>query len=600
MAQIQNPNVKTLFHLVPANSLAEEALRHPDNQRFVSLSAARRPGLEVGFHVPPFSRGHVITRLGRNTDLILRESFSAVHLAFEIHPETLLVMLSVRTKHGSSVTVAPLVDAESEPQNITGDCAIIYGQVYHLTIASYLFKLVWREVPTANTAADCLKKLAHEGYQESLLRLENVRSRDISVPETLWPNSWYMTRLQSSKTAVVAEAKGGRTFIGEGAFGKVYRTVDQTSGNYFAVKVVDLRSQGGNIELARAALHREIKILERVSHHNIIECLGSRDFHTDNPLIFMPLRPGCLESLVKAKGASASLCEQVMAQMLRALDYLASQNLCHRDVKPPNILYEILDQDKYRFQLADFGVANHFHQAHTFCGTPIYQAPELYGALYGNYPQTPKMDVWSLFATIAHIYPMFDFPPRNVTRYEQVKRAVEAAAAGAPRFEPMARANPTHRASAAQMLVKFYGGEGLTTPRANIPDLAPAIPDPAPVAARAAPAPARPPLRLVEYPPHRRQPHPTDVQQPFVQALRQQRDGIAKRAPAAAPQARPASRRPQERERLEAQLLPPPRYTANEPQGKTGTEAVPRSLAALPPVGAEDVEGPRMPGMFPV
>ncbi len=266
----RDPNHKTLFHLVPANDLAEDALRHPDNLRFVSLSGENTPGLEVGFHIPPFSRGHVITRLGRNTDLVLRQSFSAVHVAFEIHPETLVVRLSVRTKRASSVTVAPLTKIAGEGQAISGDCAIIYGQDYAVTIASYHFKLIWREIDGRDTTAESLKELTNAGYQESLLLLKNVRSRDLSIPETSTPNSWYMTRLQSSKAAVVAEVKGSRTLVGQGAFGKVFRAVDQTSGNYFAVKVVNLRDQGLKVELARAALHKEIKILERASHVSLM------------------------------------------------------------------------------------------------------------------------------------------------------------------------------------------------------------------------------------------------------------------------------------------------------------------------------------------
>jgi hypothetical protein len=75
-----------------------------------------------------------------------------------------------------------------------------------------------------------------------------------------------MTRLQSSKAPLVTEANGCRTFIGEGAFGKVYKTVDSVAGSYFAVKVVDLRSPSNiNVELARAALHKEVKILQSVS-----------------------------------------------------------------------------------------------------------------------------------------------------------------------------------------------------------------------------------------------------------------------------------------------------------------------------------------------
>lgn len=48
----------------------------------------------------------------------------------------------------------------------------------------------------------------------------------------------------------------------------------------------------------------------------------------------MPLRQGSLHSLVNGAKASDSICRQVLDQMLRALDYLAFHNYCHRDVKP--------------------------------------------------------------------------------------------------------------------------------------------------------------------------------------------------------------------------------------------------------------------------
>lgn len=102
----------------------------------------------------------------------------------------------------------------------------------------------------------------------------------------------------------------------------------------------------------------------------------------------MPLRPGNLSSLAKARDTLCdddSLCMQVLEQMLCALDYLAHQRLCHRDVKPENILYWHVAQGVYGFQLADFGLVNHQRFATTFCGTGYYQAPELYSE-YGRFP----------------------------------------------------------------------------------------------------------------------------------------------------------------------------------------------------------------------
>ncbi|KFH41885.1 serine/threonine-protein kinase-like protein [Hapsidospora chrysogenum ATCC 11550] len=152
---------------------------------------------------------------------------------------------------------------------------------------------------------------------------------------------------------------GQRRRIGRGGFGAVYETVDANSGDPFAVKVVDMGRIDGGDPLARAALHREIKIMERLSHPHVIECLGSKDFDTDQPLTFMPLCEGTLHDLFFNGGkASFQVCEQVLPQMLRALDYLAAHRVRYRGIEPLNILcrtvvkYESDDSSEYHFQLA--------------------------------------------------------------------------------------------------------------------------------------------------------------------------------------------------------------------------------------------------------
>ena len=209
----QNVNANTLFHLVPANEAAHDALLHPDNSRFVSASANQmgqsEPGLEIGFHVPSISSGRVITRIGRDADLILpKRPISKVHVAFEIHPETLVVVLSVRSKHLSSVKVA---SSKSKKQEIDGDCVIVYGQKYHITIVSYEFELIWRKV-------ESLRDLAIQGYQHSLERLQYVRSRDLPTEfDESELYTWYNTRLHTARKGLFREAKGEpRVLIGRG------------------------------------------------------------------------------------------------------------------------------------------------------------------------------------------------------------------------------------------------------------------------------------------------------------------------------------------------------------------------------------------------
>ncbi|KAI3326972.1 kinase-like domain-containing protein [Xylariaceae sp. AK1471] len=168
----------------------------------------------------------------------------------------------------------------------------------------------------------------------------------------------------------------------------------------------------------------------------------------------MPLREGSLTSL---------------EQILSALDYLTNENLIHRDPKPDNILYYALPDDGgLQFQLADIGLAHHRSLARTFCGTGYYQALELWPDKSGVVaPQSPKMDVWSLFATVVAFDSRFkEFPPQTYD-YAISLSALEDKAPQSF-LEPMARLHPDRRASAAQMLAYFFDGKGLTTVRSKI------------------------------------------------------------------------------------------------------------------------------------
>jgi serine/threonine protein kinase len=278
----------------------------------------------------------------------------------------------------------------------------------------------------------------------------------------------------------------------------------------------------------------------------------------------MPLRAGSLRSLARSpvkRWTDDQLSTMVLEQMLSALDYLACVNMCHRDVKPENILHWD-SSDNITFQLADFGLSNHSLLAVTKCGTGYYEAPELYPE-YGQFAQSPKMDVWSLFATIADIHAKFNFPPTHAKTYADVLHAIRAAAREAPTLADMVLENPNHRASAAQLLVLHFGGRGLSTPRAQVPPIspppaattartastAPTAPTPA-VASPSVPAPQAPtiaPVRrpaappLVKYPREPRR-HPRQDAGRVPSPLRPLGGGITKPKPPTPPGR--AARRP--------------------------------------------------------
>ena len=112
--------------------------------------------------------------------------------------------------------------------------------------------------------------------------------------------------------------------------------------------------------------------------------------------IYIALKDGTLEDLIKweVRPDDGTLAAVVYHHMLQALDYIHRQGFIHRDLKPANILFAFKD-GKYSFHLADFGLSNDQRLARSFCGSPIYMAPEI----NSGRKQTTAVDMWSLFVT---------------------------------------------------------------------------------------------------------------------------------------------------------------------------------------------------------
>ncbi len=79
--------------------------------------------------------------------------------------------------------------------------------------------------------------------------------------------------------------------------------------------------------------------------------------------------------------------------------------------------------------------------------------------------QTPKLDVWSFFVTLAEVFDANGYRDRNIATEKEIIPAV-LEAAQAENFQylrPMAVVDPNQRASAGDMLDHLFNGEGRTT-----------------------------------------------------------------------------------------------------------------------------------------
>lgn len=166
--------------------------------------------------------------------------------------------------------------------------------------------------------------------------------------------------------------------IARGGSGSVWRAWDGRLQQLCAAKVLRQRDSA---DLLRFAREQSVKL----DHPHVLAPYGwaAEDAHV---VIAMPLvHGGTLESALLDNGAaSAQLTEEVLAQLLRALQFVHAQGWVHRDVKPGNLMLDSTGTGRPHVFLSDFGIAVRVQDARltrtgTVVGTPGYLPPEVYG-----------------------------------------------------------------------------------------------------------------------------------------------------------------------------------------------------------------------------
>lgn len=182
-------------------------------------------------------------------------------------------------------------------------------------------------------------------------------------------------------------------FLGCGGFASVYRARCRTSGNEYAIKMIDKSMIRQNNISSR--VQNEIKVHQSISHENIVSLY---DHFEDDKHICMVLQVcqggNMFRYLRKTGPMSEDSAGHVVHQILSAIQYLHGKHIVHRDLKLSNIL--IGDSSLMTIKICDFGLAvgmQHPDEEHfTLCGTPNYIAPEIAGQSSYSFPA----DIWAI------------------------------------------------------------------------------------------------------------------------------------------------------------------------------------------------------------
>lgn len=185
--------------------------------------------------------------------------------------------------------------------------------------------------------------------------------------------------------------------IGSGAFATVKKAIERSSGETFAVKIINKKKAlTGGIE----SVNRELAILQKLHHPGIVRL---KNFYEDDELFYLVMEyvpGGDLMDFVAAYGSVGELAgKEISKQILEAVEYVHGLGISHRDLKPDNIL--IAQDDPVMVKVTDFGLAKGSHGASrmkTFCGTLAYVAPEVVSGKKNtsNQAYSSKVDMWSL------------------------------------------------------------------------------------------------------------------------------------------------------------------------------------------------------------
>ena len=233
----------------------------------------------------------------------------------------------------------------------------------------------------------------------ALAAASSSSSTSSSSVTTILPANASTTRKVGDKSQAISYA--AERVIGSGSFGVVYQASIVETGEIVAIKKV-LQD--------RRFKNRELAIMSSLEHPDVvrlIHCFYSKGEKAEEVYLNLVMEyipetvHRTLRNHTKAnKLIPITYVKVYMWQICRAVAYIHSQGVAHRDIKPQNLL---MNPKTHQVKLCDFGSAKQLIPGEpnvAYICSRYYRAPEL---VFEATEYTTSIDIWSVGCVMAEL-----------------------------------------------------------------------------------------------------------------------------------------------------------------------------------------------------
>lgn len=194
--------------------------------------------------------------------------------------------------------------------------------------------------------------------------------------------------------------------LGQGSYSRVKEVLDLITLERRAFKIMK-KKRLRKIPNGEQNVQREIELLRRLDHKNVIKLIDNF-YNSDKQKLYIVMEY-CVVVLqelldsVPSKKLPIWQSHGYFTQLLDGLEYLHSQGVIHKDIKPSNLLIN----NSGTVKITDFGVSELLDsfslsdKIYTSQGSPAFQPPEIARGSESFYGY--KIDIWSSGVTLYNI-----------------------------------------------------------------------------------------------------------------------------------------------------------------------------------------------------